>query len=100
MSSSHKRHNHIRSLRINGVWSNEDGSLCKDIVGAFQALLSDHGEWRENIQGLNLCRIFGMDVTSLGSPFSTEEVLVALSNMNGDKAPSPNGFTAAFWQSN
>ena len=32
-------------------------------------------------------------------PFTTEEVLYALTDMNGDKAPGPDGFTIAFWQS-
>lgn len=34
----------------------------------------------------------------LERPFVEEEVLDALENMNGDKAPSPNGFTMAFFQ--
>lgn len=36
---------------------------------------------------------------SLGLPFSEEEVFVAISNLSGDKAPGPDGFTMAFWQS-
>ena len=27
-----------------------------------------------------------------------EEVFIALSDLNGDKAPGPDGFTIAFWQ--
>ena len=30
--------------------------------------------------------------------FSVKEVSSALSELNGDKAPSPNGFSLAFWQ--
>ena len=90
MANSHKRHNHIKEKRINGVWL-EESSLCKDIVGAFQAILLDAGEWRANIQGLIFSRIFDMEAASL--------VLAALRAMNGDKALGPNGFTIAFWQS-
>ena len=32
-------------------------------------------------------------------PFSEAEVHSALMEMNGDKAPRPDGFTVAFWQS-
>ena len=32
------------------------------------------------------------------TPFFEEEVLVALSNLSGDKALGPNGFSLAFWQ--
>ena len=31
--------------------------------------------------------------------FSVEEVYLALSELNGDKTPSPNEFTLAFWHS-
>ncbi|RVW17733.1 putative ribonuclease H protein [Vitis vinifera] len=33
------------------------------------------------------------------SPFIEDEIHVALMEMNGDKAPDPDGFTMAFWQS-
>ena len=31
-------------------------------------------------------------------PFTEEEIHSALMEMNGDKAPGPDGFTMAFWQ--
>ena len=31
--------------------------------------------------------------------FLQDEIHAALMEMNGDKAPGPNGFTMAFWQS-
>ena len=36
---------------------------------------------------------------NLEIPFSEAEVHSALMEMNGDKAPRPDGFTVAFWQS-
>ncbi|RVW91853.1 LINE-1 reverse transcriptase-like [Vitis vinifera] len=35
----------------------------------------------------------------LERPFTEEEIYGALMEMNGDKAPGPDGFTLAFWQS-
>ena len=32
-------------------------------------------------------------------PFTEAKVQAALMDMNGDKAPGPNGFTLSFWQS-
>ena len=98
MAKSHKRHNHIKRMRINGVWS-EEISLRKDIASAFQALLSDPSEWRTNIQGLIFSRISNMGAANLELPFSTKEALATLRDMNGDKAPGYEGFTTAFWQS-
>ena len=36
---------------------------------------------------------------NLEHPFSEDEIHSALMEMNGDKAPGPDGFTMAFWQS-
>ena len=36
-------------------------------------------------------------VVGLEKPFTEEEVFGALSGFSGGKAPSPNGFSMAFW---
>ena len=38
-----------------------------------------------------------MEPSRLEIPFSEKEVYVALNDMNGDKAPGPDGFTTAFF---
>ena len=38
------------------------------------------------------------EVEALKLPFTEEEIHFALMEMNGDKVPSPDGFTMAFWQ--
>ena len=38
------------------------------------------------------------DAVKLEEPFTKEEVFNALSTLNGDKAPGPDGFSMAFWQ--
>ena len=38
-----------------------------------------------------------MATTKLEDPFSTEEVFVALFELNGDKVPGLDGFSIAFW---
>ena len=38
------------------------------------------------------------EAADLEVPFSLEEVQSTLSNLNGDKAPNPDGHTLAFWQ--
>ena len=39
------------------------------------------------------------DPARLELPFTEGEVWSVLKDMNGEKAPGPDGFTAAFWQS-
>ena len=49
------------------------------------------------MEGLDFNRIDGEDATRLEEAFTEEEVFSALSDLNGDKAPSPNGFSLSFW---
>ena len=37
------------------------------------------------------------EAARLEEMFSVEEVFLALSELNGDKAPGPDGFPIAFW---
>ena len=62
-------------------------------MNAFKVLLGDPGAWRASPEGLN-----DMEALRLEVYFTKEEVHVALADLTGDKAPRPDGFTAAFWQ--
>ncbi|RVW34350.1 Transposon TX1 uncharacterized 149 kDa protein [Vitis vinifera] len=55
--------------------------------------------WQADIGRLHLDQISQQEAENLESPFSEAEVHSALMEMNGDKAPGPDGFTVAFWQS-
>ncbi|RVX14381.1 putative ribonuclease H protein [Vitis vinifera] len=43
-------------------------------------------------------RVNGATLTEVEEIKDREEVFVAVSNLSGDKAPGPDGFTMAFWQ--
>ena len=49
------------------------------------------------MEGLDFNRIDGEDAARLEEAFSEEEVFSALSDLNEDKAPGPNGFSLSFW---
>ena len=55
--------------------------------------------WKADIGRLQLDQISQQEAENLEIPFSEVEVHSALMEMNGDKAPGPDGFTMAFWQS-
>ena len=98
MANSHRRGNHIIKMKINENWVTKDANLKHGIVGAFKSLLTNTGEWRANIDGPTFQSINEDEASKIENPFTIEEVFTTLSNLNGDKAPVPNGFTMAFWQ--
>ena len=67
-------------------------------MNAFKVLLSDPGSWRASPEGLDFSRLEVSAASKLEEPFTEAEIHAALLNLNGDKAPGPDGFTAAFWQ--
>ena len=77
----------------------EEQEVREGIVSAFQQVLSEDPGWRVDIAGLNLKRLNSCEAEVLEMQFTEEEVFAALMDMNGDKAPGPDGFTIAFWQS-
>ena len=99
MANAHKRQNLIRKMKINEVWSTDQRTLKQDIANAFQSLLSNPGDWKASPNGLVFSKISEVDAQALELPFSDNEMLSALHDMDGDKAPGPDGFIVAFWQS-
>ena len=75
-------------MKINENWVTKDADLKRGIVRAFKSLLMDTGKWRANIDGLTFQSINEDEASKLENPFTMEEVFTALSNLNGDKAPS------------
>ena len=98
MANSHRKRNNIDWIRIGGDWLNGTEEVSTGIVNAFKVLLFDPGDWRASPKGLNFSRLNDTEAVRLEVPFIEEEASVALADLNGDKAPGPNGFTAAFWQ--
>ena len=54
--------------------------------------------WRPTIDGLDFACLDEDERYSLEREFEKEEILEALMEAEGDKAPRPNGFTMAFFQ--
>ena len=65
---------------------------------AFKELLRDPRDWRASLAGLNFSRMNDMEALSLEVSLTEDEVHVALADLNENKAPGPDGFTAAFWR--
>ncbi|KAL6321837.1 hypothetical protein AAG906_035536 [Vitis piasezkii] len=88
----------VAACKINGEWVMEELEIPTKIVNYFKLLLSEPmGEWRSNINGLSLNLLSIENSVKLEKAF-TKKVFEALMDLNGDKAPSPDGFPLAFWQ--
>ena len=60
-------------------------------------MLSATGEWRPSLRGMSFERSEALEAERLEKPFTEEEIFGALSDFSEDKAPSPDGFSMAFW---
>ena len=98
MASAHRRANHMDRIKINGITMTEERDVREGIVKAFKQQFSESPEWKADIGGLSFNQICVQEAEMLETPFSEEEVLTALMEMNGDKAPGPDGFSVFFWQ--
>ena len=98
MANSHRKRNNIDRIRIGDKLFNGTEEVKDGTVKAVKDLFGDHGGWRASPEGLNFSRLNAMEAASLEVPFTEEEVHDALAELNGDKAPRPDGFTVAFWQ--
>ena len=83
-------------IRINGVWNLKENGISEGIINAFRSLLSNLGDWRPPLSGLQCETLQNVDADALEVSFTEEEVYGALVGCSGDKAPGPDGFTMAF----
>ena len=97
MANSHRRRNCLSKIKINGTWLTDEQEIKGGVVGAFKNLLTDPGDWHPSMEGLDFNRIDVEDATRLEEAFTEVEVFSALSDLNGDKAPGPDGFSLSFW---
>ena len=97
MTNSHRRRNSISSIRINGRRLVKEAEVKEGPVGAFQSFLSASNNWSPPFLDLYF-NLIGEDQTAkLEEMFTEEEILAAVSGLNDDKAPGPDGFPLAFW---
>ena len=99
MANARMRKNSMQKIKVDGVWLTEEAKIKQGITKAFQLHFTNPGSWRPSILGIQFATLERSEAAKLEGIFTEEEVLVALKKLNGDKAPGPDGFTAAFWQS-
>ena len=98
MTNAHHRNNSMDKIKINGVWLSEEQEVREGVANAYQQMLLEDSDWKVDIGRLQLDQISCQEAENLEIPFSEEEAHSALMDMNGDKSPSLDGFTVAFWK--
>ena len=98
MANSHLRKNAIIIIKVNGVWLTEEQKIKEGVAGAFQSLFSDNMVRRADKASLPFVSLTPKEARSLEVSFKEEKIFTALNELNGEKAPSPNGLSLAFWQ--
>jgi hypothetical protein len=98
IANSNRRYSSISSLMINGEMSSDKEAISSNITQFYQDLYSEGVSRRPFLDGLEFSMISNEDSARLGRPFEEEEVLGVIQGFNGDKAPGPDGFSMAFFQ--
>jgi hypothetical protein len=99
MANSHRRYNRVETLRIEGVLSNDPNEVKEHIVNFYQNLYTEQSNWRPRMDNQAFSSIDEEEKAWLEREFEEMEVWEVVKGMEGDKAPGPDGFTMAFFQS-
>ena len=91
------RRNFIKSISINGRKLENEAEIKDGLVAAFQNLFSAPSGWSPSLPDLEINEIESEEAARLEESFSKEEIWTAISGLNSDKAPGPDGFPIAFW---
>jgi hypothetical protein len=85
-------------MKDNHGWVTDQNAKEEIVSNHFQSIMGTRFERTHdfNWEELNLPTV---DLHSLGDPFTEEEVKNAIDQMPRDKAPSPDGYTGAFFKS-
>ena len=98
LANSHRRANTMRGVEVDGILYEAESDIQEQVVGFYKSLYQEPEDWRPTIDGLDFARLDEVDRLSLEREFDREEIIAALREAEGDKAPGRDGFTIAFFQ--
>ena len=84
---------------VDVVLSSNPENRVKCISRFYRQLYSENVAHRPVLDNVEFSRISKEDAIWLERPFDEEEVFGGINSFNGDKVPSPNGYSMAFFQS-
>jgi hypothetical protein len=98
MANSHRHYNYMERVEVDGAVYEEAPEVREKVVQFYESLYQKHEPWRPTVDGLDFNMISTEERDMLERRFEIEEVLQVVKDLQGDKAPGPDGFTMAFFQ--
>jgi len=98
IANSNRRYNSIDSLLIGDTLSSNQSDIGEHVVEFYKKLFYEPFQWRPKVNGLSFDSILESEARWLERAFEEEEVRKVVLAMIGDKAPGPDGFSMAFFQ--
>ena len=97
MANSHRRSNHLSFLEVDGVIYEDGAKVAAQVVQYYKTLYQESEEWRPFVEGLEFDQIGESERGWLERRFEKDEILSVVRDMEGDKAPGPDGFSISFF---
>jgi hypothetical protein len=98
LANSHRRHNFISSLCIDGNVTSELDLIKESVTLYYSNLLTESAPC-PSLDGLAFPCLDSSEAVWLERPFQEEDIFQSLLSMEVDKVSGPNGFTIAFFRS-
>uniref|UniRef100_A0A2N9GN59 Reverse transcriptase domain-containing protein n=1 Tax=Fagus sylvatica TaxID=28930 RepID=A0A2N9GN59_FAGSY len=98
MANSHRRNNHMERVEVDGSVYEVESEVREKVVQFYASLYQEQEPWRPTVDGLDFDMISEEEKALLERRFERDEVLQVVKDLQGDKAPGPDGFTMAFFQ--
>jgi hypothetical protein len=98
VASANMRNNSIESLIVDGSSTLDPTCIGEHIVKYYESLFSEPLSWRPRLDNLEFDRLNGEEASSLKAPLKEREFREVINGMDRDKAPSPDGFSMAFFR--
>ena len=97
LGNSHRNANFIKRIEVDGVIYEDELDVRSQLVLFYQGLFEETELGHPTMDGLDFACIGEEERLTLEKEFTKEEVIQVLKEMEGDKAPGPDGFTMAFF---
>ena len=97
LAKFHRNANFIKRIEVDGVIYEDESDVRSQLVLFYQGLFEETELGRPTMDGLDFACIGEEERLTLEKEFTKEEVIQVLKEMEGDKAPGPDGFTMAFF---